>query len=229
MQNPQVETDPRVPGTTNFYYSQEDILFKHCEGTPTQWNVTRPGWVIGAVKNAAMNLVYPLAVYAAVQQHRGLPLDFPGDYTAWDKEQDQSTAMLNCYFSEWAALTPEAGNNAFNVCDNCPFSWGGFWPVLASWYGIPWNPPSSDQEIREEKTETIPRGYDLRDSLFNMHSPCYALGLVQRVVSVKPGLWHRGRKTMKFNRHGQNSPDLTASRALLSTISTESSALRILP
>ena len=157
MQNPQLEHDPRVPGVTNFYYTQEDILFKHCQGAGTQWNVTRPGWVLGAVKDAAMNLIYPLAVYAEVQRHRGLPLDFPGDYAAWDKEQDQSTAMLNCYFSEWAVLTQETGNQAFNVCDSCPFSWGRFWPVLAGWYGIPWNPPNEMAEFTEDVMPTVPR------------------------------------------------------------------------
>lgn len=162
MQNPQSEEDPRVAGDMNFYYTQEDILFNHCKGSQTQWNVTRPGWVLGAVTDAAMNIVYPLSVYAAVQRHRDLPLDFPGDYMAWDKEQDQSTAMLNCYFSEWVALTPEAGDHAFNICDGGPFSWGRFWPVLAGWYGIGWNPPNTEKDFKEVTMAKAPRGYGLR-------------------------------------------------------------------
>lgn len=158
MLTPQMEDDPRITLAPNFYYTQEDMLFEHCRGTRTQWNVTRPGWILGAVEGAAMNIVYPLSVYAAVQKHLGEPLRFPGDYAAWDKEQIQSTAMLNCFFSEWAVLTPEAGDQAFNVGDSCLFTWGRFWPVLASWYGIPWLPPDADAKYTEIEMSAPPRG-----------------------------------------------------------------------
>lgn len=59
-------------------------------------------------------------------------LVFPGDYLAWDKEQIQSSAMLNSYMSEWTASTPAASDEAFNAGDDFPFYWSCFWPVLAS-------------------------------------------------------------------------------------------------
>ena len=105
-----------------------------------------------------MNLVYPLAVYAAVQSHLKQPLVFPGDFAAWDKEQIQSSAMLNSYMSEWAALTPEAENHAFNAGDAFPFTWSRFWPVLAGWYGVGWAPPDEDAEYKTMQSPHAPRG-----------------------------------------------------------------------
>lgn len=48
-------------------------------------------WVHGAdqviltngLLQAAMNALHPLAVYAAVQAHKGEPLHYPGDIEAW--------------------------------------------------------------------------------------------------------------------------------------------------
>ena len=75
-----------------------------------------------------------LGVYASVQAHLNLPLEFPGDYVAWDRELCQSTVLLNAYLEEWAVLNPEAGNEAFNAQDGLPFTWSRLWPYLASRY-----------------------------------------------------------------------------------------------
>ncbi|KAI9871681.1 MAG: hypothetical protein M1830_002620 [Pleopsidium flavum] len=159
ISTPHIESDPRVTIEPNFYYTQEDILFEYCKQNSTQWNVIRPSFILGAVKDAAMNMVYPLSVYAAVQAHLKQPLIFPGDYPAWDKEQIQSTAMLNSYMSQWAALTPAAGNHAFNAGDDCPFTWCRFWPVLASWYGVSWLPPDPNADYKVMELPHTPRGY----------------------------------------------------------------------
>lgn len=158
VDTPHIESDPRVTTEPNFYYTQEDILFEYCKQTSTQWNVIRPSFILGAVKDAAMNMVYPLSVYAAVQAHMKQPLVFSGDYAAWDKEQIQSTAMLNSYMSEWAALTPAAGNHAFNAGDDCAFTWCRFWPVLASWYGVSWLPPDPNADYKVMELPHTPRG-----------------------------------------------------------------------
>jgi len=67
----------------NFYYPQEDILWKYCKENKASWNIIMPAWIIGAVNNAAMNALHPLAVYAAVQAHKNEPLHYPGDIEAW--------------------------------------------------------------------------------------------------------------------------------------------------
>lgn len=155
---PYHESDARITLEPNFYYTQEDILSSHCARTSSHWNVIRPSFILGAVQDAAMNLVYPLAVYAAVQAHRQRPLVFPGDFAAWDKEQIQSAAMLNGYMAEWAALTPAAADQAFNAGDAFPFTWGRFWPVLAGWYGVDWVPPDAEAEYGVMESAHAPRG-----------------------------------------------------------------------
>ncbi|KAK5140780.1 hypothetical protein LTR32_006505 [Rachicladosporium monterosium] len=132
---PYVESDPRVELEPNFYYPQEDLLWKYCDEHSTDWNVVCPAWIIGAVNNAAMNALHPLAVYAAVQAHKGEKLNYPGDYTAWMSVTEHSTAMLTGYLSEWAVLNDKCKNNKFNASDTCPIPNNRLWPELARWYG----------------------------------------------------------------------------------------------
>lgn len=99
---PNMESAARIPSPPfppNFYYAQEDLLFEFCRvhSPTTSWNIIRPSWVLGAVPDAAMNILYPLSIYATVQQAMGDSLDFPGDWDGWDKEQMQSSATLNGY------------------------------------------------------------------------------------------------------------------------------------
>ena len=133
---PSLESDPRVDLEPNFYYPQEDMLFAHCKKYSADWTVIRPAWIIGAVQNAQMNALHPLAVYAAVQAHRGKKLEYPGSLDAWLNIQIFSTAMLTGYLSEWAVLEEKGKGQAFNATDTADFSWVRFWPELARWYGV---------------------------------------------------------------------------------------------
>ena len=156
---PWIESDPRVTLDNNFYYRQEDSLKAWTKRNNTHYNVTIPSWILGAVREAAMNILYPLSIYAAVQKHLGQPLEFPGDILAWDKEQLLSSASMNGYFTEWLALTPGASDESFNIVDDYRFNWGRFWPVLASWYGLKWSPPTDDaSKYIEYEIPTNPRG-----------------------------------------------------------------------
>lgn len=159
--NPSFESDPRIVLEPNFYYPQEDLLKEYCKLNETSWNVIRPSYIIGAVRESALNYLIGLAIYGAVQAHLERPLDFPGDFTAWDREFCQSTALLNAYFEEWVVLTGQAGNEAFNIQDGQPFTWGRFWPYLASWYGTKWTAPEADESkyhLSESRWKETPRG-----------------------------------------------------------------------
>jgi nucleoside-diphosphate-sugar epimerase len=159
--NPSFESDLRVPLETNFYYPQEDLLSEYCRSTGVSWNVVRPSYIIGAVRDSALNHMVGLAIYAAVQAHLKKPLAFPGDYNAWDRECCQSTALLNAYFEEWAVLTDGAANEAFNSQDGLPFTWGRFWAYLAQWYGTSWTPPEEDDanyRVTNSRWKENPRG-----------------------------------------------------------------------
>ncbi|KAK4987757.1 hypothetical protein LTR50_004410 [Elasticomyces elasticus] len=133
---PFTESDPRVDLEPNFYYPQEDILYNYCKEHPeASWNIMCPAWIIGAVNNAAMNALHPLAVYAAVQAHKNEVLAYPGDIGAWLGVCEHSTAMLTGYQSEWAVLEDRCKNQKFNASDSSPLPNNRLWPELGRWYG----------------------------------------------------------------------------------------------
>ncbi|KAK3110735.1 hypothetical protein LTR53_014688 [Teratosphaeriaceae sp. CCFEE 6253] len=134
----------RIPHA-NFYFPQEDALAAWCAARGTHWTVTRPGFIVGANATAPINIVYPLAIYAAVQRELGGRLEFPADVGAWDAIKDLSSARLIGWFAEWAILTEGAADQALNLVDNSPFAYGKFWPVLAGWYGLEYTTPVEDE------------------------------------------------------------------------------------
>jgi nucleoside-diphosphate-sugar epimerase len=161
--SPSFESDARVTLEPNFYYPQEDLLWAYCEEVGAKWNVVRPSYIIGAVRDNLLNHMIGILVYASVQAHLKQPLAFPGDYIAWDREFCQSSAMLNAYLEEWAMLTPQAENEAFNAQDGLPFTWGRLWAYLANWYGTTWTPPEADptkyRSNESRHQNGTPRGY----------------------------------------------------------------------
>ena len=120
------------------------MLFEYCRKNRVEWNVVRPSYILGAVEDAAMNVVYPLAVYASVQKYKGEKLVWPGETAAWEKELVQSSAMLNSYLSEYVVLTQEAGNEAYNAADGCSFTYGRLWMELAKLYSMDFTFPEDD-------------------------------------------------------------------------------------
>lgn len=73
----------------------------------------------------------------------------------------QSSAMLNGYMEEWAVFQEGAKGEKFNTVDGGPFTWGGFWPKFASWYGLEVGRPKDGDEYFEITTQydPPPRGY----------------------------------------------------------------------
>ncbi|KAK3697271.1 hypothetical protein LTR37_017584 [Vermiconidia calcicola] len=155
---PQEETDPRVTFEPNFYYPQEDLVWNYCKETGCGWNICMPGAILGAVPDAAMNALFPLAVYAAVCKKLGQPLEYPGDIVSWQSQSSMSSSMMNAYMEEWAVLLGPP-NQKYNTCDNSAFAWEKAWPRVAGWYGIEWTGPQPDEECSATETPYIPRGY----------------------------------------------------------------------
>jgi len=156
---PQEESDPRVTLEPNFYYPQEDSVWKYAKEQGVNWTIGMPGPILGAVPDAAMNAAFPLAVFAAVAKHRNIPLEFPGDIFSWQVYHSMSSSMMNAYLEEWSVLTPSAQNQKFNACDNCAFTWETCWPKIAGWYGIDWTGPDPNAKWIERETRFNPRGY----------------------------------------------------------------------
>ncbi|KAJ8118577.1 hypothetical protein OPT61_g454 [Boeremia exigua] len=159
---PQEESAPRVTLEPNFYYPQEDFLWSFCTEHGIDWNVCMPAGILGAVPDAAMNLVFPLGVYASVQKHLGEKLEFPCDLKAWETNRCMSSSKMNGYMEEWAVLTEEAKNEKFNTMDGTTFTWGNHWPKLAKSYGIDYDRPSIDESVYtvvKSKHDPPPRGF----------------------------------------------------------------------
>jgi len=158
---PQEESDPRVTLEPNFYYPQEDFLFSYCQKHNIGYNVARPSFILGAVPDAAMNVCFPLAVYASVCKHLGHKLEYPGDLRAWEAPQVQSSSMMNAYLEEWSVLTDAAKNQAFNAFDDSAFTWGKFWPKLAKAYGVECGRPDPKGKYTEivQTHDPPPRGF----------------------------------------------------------------------
>jgi hypothetical protein len=153
------ENEPRQELERNFYYTQQDLLDDYIKTHPNAgYNITIPQWILGAVAGTDMTIFYPLAVYAAVQRKLKQPLKYPGDLKSWDNNHPIATGLLLARFHEWLVLTLETAGESFNVTDGSEFTFGHLWPVLASWFGLEWVPPSEDSLYSEVEMSHTPRG-----------------------------------------------------------------------
>ncbi|KAL5780142.1 hypothetical protein ACOSQ2_010879 [Xanthoceras sorbifolium] len=136
-----------------FYYSQEDILFEEVEKKEgLTWSVHRPQLIFGFSPYSLMNIMGTLCVYAAICKHEGLPLKFPGTKGAWDCYSIASDAELIAEQQIWAAVDPNARNEAFNCINGDVFKWKHLWKVLAEQFEIEnYGFVESDQRVRLEE------------------------------------------------------------------------------
>ena len=120
----------------NFYYAQEDEVFAAAKRDGFAWSVHRPHTVIGKAVGNAMNMGTTLAVYATLCRELGRPFRFPGSVAQWNGLTDMTDARLLARQLLWAATTPQAANEAFNVVDGDVFRWSWMWGRLADWFGL---------------------------------------------------------------------------------------------
>ncbi|KAL3679093.1 hypothetical protein R1sor_022049 [Riccia sorocarpa] len=134
-ESPFREEYPRLPGK-NFYHTLEDILFERVKGTNITYSIHRPGNILGFSAGNLMSLVGTLGVYAAICKHEGLPFVYPGNSLTWNHLNDASSADLIAEQEIWAATTPEAKNQAFNIVNGDVFRWRKVWPIVAEQLGV---------------------------------------------------------------------------------------------
>ncbi|QVM82453.1 SDR family oxidoreductase [Novosphingobium decolorationis] len=120
----------------NFYYAQEDELFAAAERDGFTWSVHRPHTVIGKAVGNAMNMGTTLAVYATICREAGRPFTFPGSAMQWNGLTDMTDARQLARQLVWAATTPAAANEAFNIVNGDVFRWSWMWERIAQWFGI---------------------------------------------------------------------------------------------
>lgn len=130
----------------NFYYAQEDEVFAAAERDGFTWSVHRPHTVIGMAVGNAMNMGTTLAVYATLCRSTGRPFRFPGSAAQWNGLSDMTDARLLARHLLWAATTPEARNEAFNVVNGDIFRWSWMWGRLGHWFDL--EPAAFDGSIQ---------------------------------------------------------------------------------
>lgn len=132
---PAKEDDPRhMP--PNFYYDQQDWLVARQEGKPWTWSGLRPHGVWGFSVGSEMNMLTSLAVYATLSKHAGVPLRFPGSAALYDSVYQLVDVALLARAMVWAATTPAAANEAFNITNGDYTRWHHLWPRIADFFDM---------------------------------------------------------------------------------------------
>jgi nucleoside-diphosphate-sugar epimerase len=195
------EDTPRLPGL-NFYYTQEDVLFAAAKRRGFTWSVHRPHTIIGYAIGNAMNMAVTLAVYASICREAGEPFVFPGSQFQWNALTDMTDARILAAHLVWAATTPAAQNQAFNIVNGEIFRWRWLWPRLAEYFGVPFEGP---QEV------PAPLETRMRDAGTSWKQIADEHGLVEGQVGKLASWWHTdadlGRQIECVN-------DMTKSRIL---------------
>ena len=142
FKTPARESDPGVPGA-EFNAAELAWLSQFQRGKRWHWNAIRPGVVGSPVPGNAMNLALSIALYASLCKAQGLPLRFPGSEQAWHSIVDHTDAGLLAGATVWAAASPAAQNQAFNVNNGDIWRWSELWPRIARWFELDSAPPVS--------------------------------------------------------------------------------------
>ena len=148
----------------NFYWLQEDYLRSKQADARWYWTILRPQIVMGEAIGGNLNLIPAIGVYAAIRREAGLPLPFPG---AMESVFEMVDTDLLARSMEWAAATPAARNEIFNITNGDVASWEDLWPTIADALGMETcapEPISLAQEMPEHEAEwaAIVRKYNLR-------------------------------------------------------------------
>ncbi len=174
------EEQPRLP-IDNFYYAQEDEVFVAAARDGFSWTVHRPHTIIGYALGNAMNMGVTLAVYASLCRKTGMPFTFPGSAAQWLGLSDMTDASQLAEHLRWAASTPAARNEAFNVVNGDVFRWSWMWRQLAAFFGIEAAPfPESQMPLDAQLHDAAPKWRALAEE----H------GLVQPNIEALISAWH---------------------------------------
>ena len=120
----------------NFYWLQEDELRARQADAGWALTIFRPTVIYGATGHVNMNPLPAIAVYAALQRAAGEPLHFPGTETR-RTIHEAVDADLVARALLWAATSPQAHGDTYNLTNGDVFCWDTVWPVIADAFGVP--------------------------------------------------------------------------------------------
>ncbi len=132
MEMPAREDRPR-DAHANFYWVQEDKLRELAGARGFGFSIFRPQIVFGGAPGAVMNPVVAIGAYAAICKERGLPFAYPAEHPLMWELTD---AGLLAEAHHWAATTPAAAGQIFNVTNGDVFVLRDAWHHIAAAYGF---------------------------------------------------------------------------------------------
>ncbi|KAL5163407.1 Iridoid synthase CYC2 [Glycine soja] len=132
-QPPFDENMPRLP-YPNFYYALEDLVASYAPSLT--YSVHRSSIIIGASSRSVYNALLTLATYAVICRHVGLAFRYPGTRYTWEHFCDMTDAGVLAQQHVWAAVTPNAKNQAFNCTNGDVFAWKTVWKLLAELFDV---------------------------------------------------------------------------------------------
>jgi len=165
----------------NFYYAQEDEVFAAAARDGYSWSVHRPHTIIGYAVGNAMNMGSTLAVYATICKELGLPMRFPGASAQWNGLTDITDARILAKQLLWAATSPAARNQAFNIVNGDTFRWKWMWQRIANYFGV---------EAAPLEGEGFPLERQLADAAPVWKTIAEKYGLVELDINVLASAWH---------------------------------------
>lgn len=134
-ETPVREEHPRLP-LPNFYYAQEDEVYKASERDGFTWSIHRPHTVVGYAVGNLMNIASTLAVYASICKETERKFIWPGSFEQWNGVSDVTDARILAKQLVWASTTDSAENTAFNITNGDVFRWKWLWQRLADYFEI---------------------------------------------------------------------------------------------
>jgi nucleoside-diphosphate-sugar epimerase len=120
----------------NFFFDQETYVREMGVQHGFNYTALRPQLVTGPTPGA-LNVVPAIGVYAAIRREKGEPFAFPGGPSfVWEA----ADADLVADVMVWAAQSPQAANEAFNITNGDVFEWRNMWPAMARILGVETGP-----------------------------------------------------------------------------------------
>lgn len=117
----------------NFYWLHEDCARELAARHGFAFTIFRPQVLLGSAPGAVMNPVAGIGAYAALCRELALPFALPGESEALWEMVD---AGLFAEAMAWAATSPEAANETFNVTNGDVFVLRHAWPEIAAELGL---------------------------------------------------------------------------------------------
>jgi nucleoside-diphosphate-sugar epimerase len=120
----------------NFFFDQEAYVGEMGAKHGFNFSALRPQLVTGPTPGA-LNVLPAIGAYAAIRREKGKPFGFPGGPSfVWEA----ADADLVADVMVWAAQSPQAANEAFNITNGDVFEWRNVWPGIAETLGVETGP-----------------------------------------------------------------------------------------